>query len=60
MAKSYTWIKPSERDNIQTLSTSDTETGLLSLKAAEDVIAILIALQNCEQKKVMEPALAST
>lgn len=50
MAKSYTGTKTSDRYNIRTLSISDTETDLLSLKAAEDAIAILIALQTLKKK----------
>lgn len=51
MAKSYTGTKTSDRYNIRTLSISDTETDLFSLKAAEDAIAILIALQTLKKTK---------
>lgn len=60
MAKSYTGTKTSDRYNIWTLSISDTETDLLSLKAAEDAIVILIALQTLKKKIIMGPAMAFT
>lgn len=50
MDKSYTGTKPADRDKIRGHCPPRTLKQLLSLKAADNVIAILTALQNLKKK----------